>query len=531
VSGTSLLDELVDRITDMDDAEQQEFIKETLSGTKGEMWIPNPGPQTDAYTSEADIMLYGGEPGGGKSALVLGLAFTQHERSLILRRQYTDLGFMLEEAQKLNGGKEGYNGSPPPKLKRPDGRIIDFGAAAKVGDEHHWQGIPHDFIGVDEATQFAEQQIRFLMGWLRSATPGQRKRVVLATNPPLTAEGLWVTEMFAPWLDEKYPDPAKPGEIRYAIVPKDKEVWVDGPGPVYVEELGREIEPKAYTYISASLSDNPFYDQEYQKQLDNLPDEIRSILMGGFRTSFKDAPNQIIPTEWVRLAQKRWRDHIPDGIPMCSMGVDCSGGGEDPLVIAPRYDGWYPQLIKVEASEIPKDKVNKTTASHIVTNRRDNCEIVIDMGGGYGSGAYEILNENDIPVRGYKGAEKSTRRSRDKKLKFTNTRSAALWLFREALDPDQPGGSPIALPPDNKLMADLTAPTFQVTPNGIKAESKDEVKKRLQRSTNDGDAVMMAWYYGPNGLSHGGEWAFAEQAKRQKRNPSVVKGRNHARRR
>jgi hypothetical protein len=31
------------------------------------VWVPNPGPQTDAYLSEADILLYGGQAGGGKS--------------------------------------------------------------------------------------------------------------------------------------------------------------------------------------------------------------------------------------------------------------------------------------------------------------------------------------------------------------------------------------------------------------------------------------------------------------------------------
>jgi hypothetical protein len=71
--------------------------------------------------------------------------------------------------------------------------------------------------------------------------------------------------------------------------------------------------------------------------------------------------------------------------------------------------------------------------------------------------------------------------------------------FREALDPGQPGGSPIALPPDPKLVADLTAPTFEVTPNGIKAEPKEKVCERLGRSTDRGDAVVMAWFEGPRG--------------------------------
>jgi hypothetical protein len=290
----------------------------------------------------------------------------------------------------------------------------------------------------------------------------------------------------------------------------------------------REVEPKSYTYIPASLADNPFLaDSGYQKELGNLPESLRSILMGGFRTSFQDAPNQIIPTEWVRLAQQRWRDHIPEGVPMCTMGVDATGGGTDPLVICFRHDGWYGKLIQVPAKEIPKDAIGKTTVGHIVANRRDKALVVIDIGGGYGGSAYELMTDNEVDVKGYLGSESSNRRSRDAKLKFTNTRTAALWLFREALDPDQPGGSPIQLPPDRKLLADLTAPTYKVTPNGIKGESKEDVCKRLGRSTNDGDAVMMAWYWGAKEENSALDWIERKrQTPKRGQAPKVITSRN-----
>jgi hypothetical protein len=532
---SSALDDIIGRLKEMPPEEKNKAVAAAKSVIKDMPWIPSPGPQTEAYFSKADVLLYGGEPGGGKSSLLLGLAFNNHRRSLIMRRQYTDLGHLIEEAVKFNGGREGFNGSPPPKLRRPDGKVIDFFAASKIGDEQHRQGNPFDLLGVDEATQFAESQIRFIMGWLRCADdPNQRKRVVLATNPPMTAEGLWVTEWFAPWLDDKFPNPAKPGELRWAVTGENDEmIWVEGPEPVWVEGRNKEVEPKSYTFIPASIQDNPFLAETgYDKEIDAMPEEVRSILMGGFRTTFKDAPNQIIPTEWIRMAQQRWRPDPPDGIPMCAIGVDCSGGSTDPLVIAPRYDGWYAPLVEVPAKDIPVDKINKTTAGHIITNRRDAATIIIDMGGGYGSGAYEILNENELEVIGYKGAEKSTRRTQDGKLGFTNTRTAALWGFREALDPDQPGGSPIALPPGNKILRDLAAPTYKITPNGIRAESKEDVCDRIGESTNDGDAVVMAWFYGPKETNSALEWA--ERRERQNKrgqSPKVVMGRKHAKRR
>src|SRR3990167_2238201 len=524
-----VLDEMISRGQSLPAGKQKQLIKETHKATKGMVWIPNPGPQTDAYFSRADVLLYGGQPGGGKSSLLLGLALNLHRRSLIMRRQYTDLGHLVEEAIKFNGGRDGFNGSPPPRLRRPDGRVLDFFAASNAGDEQHRQGNPFDLLAVDEATQIAESQVRFLMGWLRSDNQKQRKRVVLATNPPLTAEGYWVNEWFAPWLDDRFPNPAKPGELRYAITGEDdKLIWVDGPKTVNYH--GRMVEPKSYTYIPASLRDNPFLvGTGYEKQLDNLPNEIRSILMGGFKTTLRDQENQVIPTEWLRIAQRRWTPTPPNMAPMCAMGVDASGGGEDPMVIAIRHDGWYAQPIVIPGREIPIDRAGKYCAGMIIAHRRDSANIVLDVGGGYGSSMFEQLRENDIDVIAHKGAETSVYRTNDKQLRFVNKRTEVIWRFREALDPSQPNGSPIMLPNDPELIADLAAPTFKLTPNGIKVESKEDVVTRLGRSTDKGDAVVMAWSAGPTYITHGGMWR--EEARKRVKYPKVIMGRQHAKKR
>jgi hypothetical protein len=519
----STLDELLERVSGLTAAQQEKLHAEALAQTKHMKWVPNPGPQSEAYFSKADVLLYGGEPGGGKSQLVLGLAFNEHQRTVIMRRQYGDLDRIVEDALKIHGSRDGFNGSPPPKLKISDTQVIDFAAAHRIGDERGQMGKGRDLIAFDEATHFAESQVRFVMGWLRTEDPKQRTRVVMATNPPLTAEGLWVIEMFAPWLDPKYPNPAKPGELRWVISDEDgKDRWVDGPGEYEVN--GKMMTATSRTYIPASVKDNPYYVASgYEKQLDAMPEPYRSLLMGGFRTSFKDLPNQIIPTSWVQAAQQRWTPAPPKGVPMCTLGVDASGGGDDPMVIAARYDGWYPPLVEVPGKEIPMDRAGAYCAGVVISHRRDKAMVVVDMGGGYGGPMYEHLAGNEVDVKAYKGAEGSTRRSVDGKLHFTNKRSAALWAFREALDPGQPGGSPIALPPDPKLVADLTAPTFEVTPNGIKAESKEKVCERLGRSTDRGDAAVMAWFEGPRALTNAMDWMDMKQTRQGfKRNPQVL---------
>lgn len=522
-----LLDELIGRLGALPREELLAQARPLLEYSTRKKWIPSPGPQYNAYVSEADVLLYGGEPGGGKSQLLLGLAFNEHKRTLVMRREYGDLDRLVEDALKIHGSRQGFNGSPPPKLKVSEKQIIDFAAAHRVGDEQGQMGKGHDLLAIDEATHFAERQIRFLMGWVRSEDPNQRCRTVLATNPPLTAEGLWVIKMFAPWLDPRYPKPAKEGELRWVISDEDgNDLWVDGPQDIR-EVNGKRVRPTSRTYIHSSVKDNPWYaSSDYERQLDSMPEPYRSLLMGGFKTSFRDQPNQVIPTIWVQKAQSRWTPQPPRDVPMCSIGVDASGGGDDPMVIARRYDGWYAPLVKIPGKSIPTDRAGAWCAGQILSYRRDDARVVIDLGGGYGSSMFEHLKANDIDTKGYKGAEGTTRRSAEGKLKFNNVRSAAYWHLREALDPGQPGGSPIMLPDDPELVADLTAPTFEATPQGIRIEAKDKVVERLGRSTDAGDAVVMAWWEGERHATAALEWM--EQGmgynKPMKRQPQINNG-------
>ena len=515
------LDAVLARLTALPEEQRQALAKDALKHTGNLRWMPSPGPQTQAYFSKADVLLFGGSPGGGKTALLLGLAFNEHKRSLILRRQYTDISAITDEAIKIHGSRKGFNGSPPPSLRVAKDQLIEFGAAMRIGDEFHWQGNPHDGLFFDEGTQFSEVQVRFLMGWLRSTNPKQRKRVVIATNPPLTSEGVWVLEMFAPWLNPTHPNPAREGELRWFVTDEHgKDTEVDSPEPTLVGE--KLVHPLSRTYIHSTVDDNPFLaGTDYQKVLDAMVEPYRSLLLGGFQAAFRDAPTQCIPTDWIRQAQKRWAPNPPIGVPQCAIAADVAQGGDDETILAIRHDGWYAPMVAVPGRLTP---LGSDVAGMILTHRRGNPLIIVDMGGGYGGAAYEHLTCNGIDVIAYKGAEGVTTRTKDRQLKFTNKRSEAIWRFREALDPGQEGGSRVALPDDPKLVADLTAPTFEVTPQGIKVEPKEKVCERLGRSTDRGDAVIMAWTAGPKFETAGGEWIDRRNALKG-RAPKVLMGR------
>ena len=87
-------------------------------------------------------------------------------------------------------------------------------------------------------------------------------------------------------------------------------------------------------------------------------------------------------------------------------------------------------------------------------------------------------------------AAQSLGRDKSTLLKFSNRRAEFHWRMREALDPE--ADIPAAIPPDPELLADLTAPRFTVRSSGIVVEPKIEIKKRIGRSPDKGEAAMYA---------------------------------------
>lgn len=518
-----MLQEVLDRVRALDPAARAALTKDVMAATQHLKFIPSPGPQSQGYFSTADVTLFGGSPGGGKTALEIGLALNCHYRSLIVRRNFADLEGVMDTAKKLVGSEEDFIGGSRPKYRKADGGVIHFAGVGEGGLGGH-QGVDHDLICFDETAQMPENPVRLMMGWLRSDRPEQRCRIVMASNPPLDSTGDWLIDYFGPWLNENHPNPAKPGELRWYLPAEDGRDRECDKGD-WTMVAGQQVYAQSRTFIPSFFTDNPFYDaQKYATSLGAVPEEYRARLVSGnFMLARRDQPHQVIPTAWIRAAQQRWTAKPPQGVPMCAIGVDASGGGADPMVLASRHDGWFAPLIEVPGKDIPEDRIGPYCAGIVVSHRRDDALVTIDMGGGYGGSTHDHLKANGVEVYGYKGAEGTTKRSRDGKMKFVNVRSAACWTFREALDPAQEGGSPIALPDDPVMVADLTALTFDPTPNGIKVITKEKVCELLMRSTDKGDAIIMSWWSGPKMITHYHEWR-ADQRINRVKNPQVNLG-------
>jgi len=262
---------------------------------------------------------------------------------------------------------------------------------------------------------------------------------------------------------------------------------------------------RSRTYLPARLEDNPdLAATNYDSVLAGLPEALRlAYREGRFDIEADENPWQTIPAAWVRAAQARWRATPPVGVPQCAIGVDVAQGGADQTVLAIRHDGWFAELKAFPGATTPG---GSDVAGLVVSKRRDGSKVIIDIGGGWGGDAYAHLKANDVDVVSYMGVKKSIQRTKDKQLRFSNIRTEAYWRFREALDPDQSGGSPIALPDDRELLADLTSPIYEVVAGGIALESKEKLVKRIGRSPDKGDAVVMAWHSGAKAITDLQEW-------------------------
>lgn len=466
--------------------EQAELAKLMLQNTKA--WVPLPGPQTVAAQCEADILFYGGAAGGGKSDLLLGLAATEHDRSIIFRREAPQLTGLIDRLTEIVGSRDGYNGQD--KIWRLPENVskgqIEFGSCPHPGDESRYQGRPHDLKGFDEITHFTEAQFRFLGGWLRTTKRGQRCRILCTGNPPTDSDGEWVNRFFAPWLDDEHPNPAKSGELRWfaMIDGKEKEV----PNGDIIEHNGEQIKPRSRCFILSKVEDNPFLmETGYRDTLQALPEPLRSqMLHGNFQAGTDDHPMQVIPTEWVKAAQARWTEDGNHRIPMSSLGSDVARGGKDNTVNVRRHGHWYSQPSVYPGQSTPN---GAAVAALILIELRDAAPIHVD-GIGVGASVYDHLVGNNIQAVAIIGSEKGPGTDRSGLLEFKNLRAKLYWEFRESLDPEH--GSRIALPPGGNVRADLCAPRWKLTPQGILIESKEDIKERIGRSPDEGDAIIYA---------------------------------------
>ena len=212
-------------------------------------------------------------------------------------------------------------------------------------------------------------------------------------------------------------------------------------------------------------------------------------VLGEFASSAADT---IIPLAWVEEANERWRTLNDSGQwgEFTCVGVDVARGGVDATVLALRYGEAIKELRRHNVAD-----TMAVTGHAAAVLRGHGGKAVVDVIG-VGAGVVDKLREDKQCVEAFNAGESTDWKDRSGEMLFANKRAAAWWNLRELLDPAN--GHEVALPPDDRLTGDLTAPHWRPSSGGrVMVESKDEIRKRLGRSTDDGDAVVMAFWKEP----------------------------------
>lgn len=476
------------------------------------LWQPNPdrdgipNPQRLALKSEADILGYGGAAGCGKTDLLLGVARTEHHHSVIFRRTSPLLRGIIERSRELYNpeGQEHYKDSFNESLHRwtlDEGKMVEFEHCQYEKDKERQRGRPRDFYGFDEVTEFTRSQFEFIIGWLRSTKTGQRCRVIMTFNPPTDESGNWVIDYFLPWIaylfpeEYQHPNPAAPGELRWYATIDGKETEVPNGEPFYHGD--EYIKPLSRTFIPGKLVDNPHLaNTNYAAVLQALPEPLRSqVLYGDFAAHKQADPYQVIPTSWIKQAQRRWMEMEKPTTPLSGVGVDVARGGGDKLVVSKRYGNWFDELTVKPGVNVEDGPAGAGILYDAVKDEKHIGYINIDVIG-VGTSVYDsakvMFPKVVNPVNAAEGSDYVVKAENGQTvIKMKNKRAEYYWRMRQALDPEH--GDNLALPPGSEIVADLCAAKYKWLAGGvIQIEDKDEIKKRIGRSPDVGEAILLA---------------------------------------
>lgn len=220
---------------------------------------PQPGPQHAALESPADILIYGGAAGGGKSwSLVFdALRFVDIAgfTAIYFRRTYPQLiapDGIWDLSMNLWGHAGGISRVGCHDWRFPSGAHIVMGHLQRESDVLSHQGAQYCGIYFDELTHFTAKQFWYMLSRNRS-TCGVRPYVRANCNPDPDS---FVAELIAWWIgDDGLPIAERSGVLRWFVRDHDEMVWADEPESLRARHPGKE--PLSLTFIGAKLEDNP----------------------------------------------------------------------------------------------------------------------------------------------------------------------------------------------------------------------------------------------------------------------------------
>lgn len=294
---------------------------------------PQAGPQTQFMASPADIIIYGGAAGGGKTYALL-LESLRHKDvrgfgAVIFRHNYNQItaeGGLWDASNKIFGQVPDASPRKSPKLHWTfgSGAKLSFAHIERDEDLKSWQGTEIAYIGFDELTHFTKHQFLYMLSRNRT-TCGVRPYVRATCNPDSDS---WVAEFIRWWIDQEtgYAIPERSGRIRWMVVLNDIIHWGDSPDELVARHEVRAEDCKSVAFIASRLEDNKILMESDPGYLANLKAmtevDMERLLRGNWK--IKAAAGKFFMRSQVSIIAT-----VPSDIAMWCRAWDIAATDED----------------------------------------------------------------------------------------------------------------------------------------------------------------------------------------------------------
>lgn len=233
-----------------------------------------PQPKQSRFcAANADIVIYGGSAGSGKSlaSLIDPIRYFDNPkfRAIIIRKSGADLrnpGGLIDASMEVYPQLGGTYSMQSMDWRFPSGARLSFRHCEHENDIYNFLGSEFAYISFDELALLKERVFWFLLSRNRS-TSGVRPQIRATCNPDAES---FLANLLDWWIAEDgYADLSRSGIVRHLIRVNGEVQFGDNLSEL-IDRFGEDISPKSFTFIPATIYDN-------QKLLDVNPEYLANL--------------------------------------------------------------------------------------------------------------------------------------------------------------------------------------------------------------------------------------------------------------